>query len=160
MEDLAMVPQVAVVVIAVVAMGLLVLAIWKWLAGQRYRAFQNARQQFYRRREWLEAEFLKLASRSGLPRGLAWVNCDFENQVQFAKDRASGQLRALVAVTISFAAVEGGGMEQVEAVGDLRAATALFYFDGKTWRTTGRALFNLNPAEAIHHYRHELETVD
>ena len=80
--------------------------------------------------------------------------------MQFAKDRATGQLRALVAVTISFEAIEGGGMEDVEAVGNLRAATAVFFFDGTKWKTNGRALFNLNPAEAIEHYRHELETVD
>ncbi len=116
--------------------------------------------QFQLRREWLEAEFLKLASRSGMPRGLAWVNCDFDDEVQFAKDRASGKLRALVAVTISFEAVEGGGMEDVEAVTNLRAATAVFFFDGRKWTTNGRALFNLNPSEAMRHYRHELETVD
>ncbi len=51
-------------------------------------------------------------------------------------------------------------MEDVEAVGNLRAATAVFFYDGKKWTTSGRALFNLNPSEAIRHYRHELETVD
>jgi hypothetical protein len=155
-----MVRPVTVCVIVVVALFFLGMILWRRLSGQRRRNLQNARQLFYRRREWLEAEFLKLASQSGRPRGLAWTNCDFENGVQFAKDRASGQLRALVAVTIGFAAIEGGGMEDVEAVGDLRAATAVFHFDGQNWRTTGRALFNLNPSQAIHHYRHELETVD
>jgi hypothetical protein len=155
-----MVRLVTVCVIVVVALFFVGMILWRRLSGQRRRNLQNARQLFYRRREWLEAEFLKLASQSGRPRGLAWTNCDFENGVQFAKDRASGQLRALVAVTIGFAAIEGGGMEDVEAVGDLRAATAVFHFDGQNWRTTGRALFNLNPSQAIHHYRHELETVD
>lgn len=126
----------------------------------RERRMQQARSDFFLRREWLEAEFQKLAGRRGIPRGLEWVDCDFDNEVQFARDRTSGQLRALVAVTIRFEAIEGGGMEDIEAVGNLRAATAIFFFDGKKWTTSGRALFNLNPAEAIKHYRHELETVD
>ena len=126
----------------------------------RERAMNRARATFFLRREWLEAEFLKLAGLRGIPRGLRWVDCDFDDDVQFARDRTSGQLRALVAATIRFEAIEGGGMEDVEAVGNLRAATAIFFFDGKKWTTSGRALFNLNPAEAIKHYRHELETVD
>ena len=82
----------------------------------------SARRQFSFRREWLEAHFLTLAARSGRPRGLAWEDCEFDNGVSFARDRVSGELRALIGVTISFSAIEGGGMEDVEAVGDLRAA--------------------------------------
>ena len=126
----------------------------------RENALTKARNLFYLRREWLEAEFVKLAGLRGIPRGLRWVDCEFENDVQFARDRNSGQLRALVATTIRFEAIEGGGMEDVEAVGNLRAATAIFFFEGKKWSTSGRAHFNLNPVEAIQHYRHELETVD
>ncbi len=149
---------IAIIVLAVIsAVAFAKVRIGQLLRGQAQRL---ARETFSWRREWLEAEFLKLAGQRGIPRGLAWVDCDFENDVQFAKDRATGQLRALAAVTIRFEAIEGGGMEDVEAVGLLRAATAIFFYDGKKWTTSGRALFNLNPSEAIRHYRHELETVD
>ncbi len=121
---------------------------------------QRARQTFAHRREWLEARFVTLASQSGKPRGLAWVGCDFQNEVRFARDRETGLLRAFVGVTISFEAIEGGGMEDVEAVGNLRAATAVFQFDGQDWRTDGRALFNLSPEQAIQRYQHEVETVE
>ena len=57
-------------------------------------------------------------------------------------------------------AIEGGGMEDVEAVGNLRAATVVFRLDGPEWRADGRALFNLNPAEAIAHFHRELETIE
>lgn len=129
-------------------------------ASFRSRNLQTARKEFFLRREWLEAHFLKLAGVRGIPRGLRWVDCDFNNDVQFARDRTSGQLRALVAATIRFEAIEGGDMEGVEAVANLRAATAVFYLEGGKWTTNGRALFNLNPTEAIQHYRHELEMVD
>ena len=149
---------IAVAIVLVVALSAVVGI--RLLVASRANALRRARETFSLRREWLEAEFVKLAAERGIPRGLAWVDCDFENDVQFARDRTSGQLRALVAVTIRFEAVEGGGMEDVEAVDNLRAATAVFFFNGGKWTTSGRALFNLNPAEAIKHYRHELETVD
>jgi hypothetical protein len=119
-----------------------------------------ARQLFQRRREWLEAHFVQLASQSGRPRGLTWIDCDFEDAVAFARDRQSGNLRALVSVAIRFEAVAGGPMEDNPNVGNVRAATAVFRFDGQQWQTDGRALFNLNPAEAIEHFRHELEAVN
>jgi hypothetical protein len=105
---------------------------------------EHARKQFHLRREWLEAHFLTLASQSGSPRGLQWVDCDFDDAVSFARDRNTGRLRALVGVTISFEAVVGGGMEDNPNVSNLRAATAIFYLDGESWSTTGRAIFNLN----------------
>ena len=125
----------------------------------REKSLADARKIFFLRREWLEAEFLKLASLRGIPRGLRWAEVDFDDTVRFARDRNTRQPRALVAVTIRFEAIEGGDMEDVEAVGNLRAATAIFHYDSRKWSTNGRALFNLNPAEAIEHYRHELELV-
>ena len=64
-----------------------------------------------------------------------------------------------MAVTISFEAIPGGPMEDVEAVSNLRAATAVFRLAGNRWQTEGRAVFNLNPTEAIAYYRDELEIV-
>ncbi len=120
----------------------------------------RARREFHLRREQLEAHFVRRASNSGKPRGLRWVDCDFDDDVTYARDRHSGRLSAFVATTISFEAVEGGGMEDVEAVSNLRAATAVFSFDEKTrWTTDGRAIFNLNPAEAIQYYQANLELV-
>lgn len=140
--------------------SVLIAYFWVW-PRRRAKAEQarliSARRQFAFRREWLEAQFLTLAGKSGRPRGLEWADCEFDDGVAFARDRVSGELRALVGVTISFQAIEGGGMEDVEAVGDLRAATAVFRFDGKQWTTDGRAVFNLNPAETIRWYQHELE---
>lgn len=128
-------------------------------AAQRTRRNRliDARKSFPFRREWLEAEFLTRASRTGKPRGLAWADCDFHDAVSFARDRASGNLRALVAITVRFEAMVGGEMEHVEAVSNLRSATAVFLYERGAWRTDGRAVFNLNPEETIQHFAHELE---
>ena len=131
-----------------------------WVTRRRERQMIRAREDFLRRREWLEAQFLTAASARGLPRGLNWANCDFANPVAFARDRKNGELTALVAVTIWFTATEGGEMEDVEAVADAKSATAVFRHDGHQWTTEGRAVFNLNPKETIKFYQGELETVD
>jgi hypothetical protein len=145
--------------VAIVAVA--VYLVWRpYRTVRREKALSRARREFHLRREQLEAKFLQRAGESGKPRGLRWVDCEFDNDVTYARDRRSGQLSAFVAVTISFEAVEGGGMEEVEAVGNLRAATAVFSFEEKRqWYTEGRAIFNLNPAEAIQYYQANLELV-
>ena len=77
----------------------------------------------------------------------------------YARHRQSGELSAFVGVTIGFEAIEGGGMEDVEAVGNLRAATAVFRVERGDWATDGRALFNLTPTEAVNYYQDNLELV-
>ena len=128
-------------------------------AKRRQRELLRARKDFRHKREHLEAKFMQLASQSGKPRGLEWVRCDFEDDVIYARNRDSGEISAFVGVTIGFEATEGGGMEEVEAVGNLRAATAVFRIEHGTWRTDGRALFNLNPSEAVAFYQENLELV-
>lgn len=142
--------------------GLVVAAALLWkpiLTAWREKQLAAARQSFHRRREWLEARFLELAGRSGRPRGLRWVDCEFADGVVYARDRKTGQLAAFVAVTIAFEAIEGGGMEEVEAVGNLRAGTAVFRLARDGWYTEGRAVFNLNPTEAIDYYGKQIELV-
>jgi len=131
-----------------------------WHRRRQRQRLQQARRSFHRRREWLEARFLTLAEQSGKPRGLRWVECDFDDRVAFARDRDTRRLRALVAVTIKFEAIEGGGMEDVEAVDNHKAATVVFRLDGPEWEADGRAYFNLSPEQTIDHYQHELEVVE
>ena len=75
------------------------------------------------------------------------------------RDRRTGQLAALVGVTIRFEAVPGGDMEGLPAVGNLRNASAVFFFQGGQWHSVGKAIFNLNPAEAIDHFKNQYERV-
>jgi hypothetical protein len=150
---------VAAACVLLVGGGLLL--VWRPArAALRASELATARGEFHRQRERLEARFVQIAGASGKPRGLSWSNCEFDDAVTYARDRRTGQLSAFVAVTISFEAVEGGGMEHVEAVSNLRAATAVFHYVRGVWQTEGRAVFNLNPAEAIDHFRGQLERLD
>ena len=126
---------------------------------RRVASIDAARKVFSERREWLEADFWKMGANSGKPRGLEWENCDFDSDVQFARDRSNGDLTAFVGVSIKFRAIEGGGMEDVPAVANQKAATAVFRFDGEKWEATGKTVFNLNPTQAIEYYQNELESV-
>lgn len=136
-------------------------ASWLYLRKRPRRStVERARKLFHLRREWLEARFFAQAAQSGKPRGLEWVDVEFDDDVSFARDRHTGQLRALVAVTIKFRAIEGGGMEDNPNVQNLKAASAVFYFDDDEWTSNGRLAMNLNPAEAIMHWHQELEAVE
>ncbi len=126
----------------------------------RRARLRRAKDLLHRRREWLEAEFVSRASASGKPRRMVWEDCEFDDPVSLARDRHSGQLHALVGVTITFLPVDEQGLEELDAQPAHRAATAVFRFNGTEWTTDGRAIFNLNPAETIQRYGHELELVE
>ena len=120
---------------------------------------ERARELFRMQRERLEAQFLKAAAASGKPRGLRWLDCDWESPVEFVRDKHTGQIAALVGVTIKFEAIEGSDMEGLPAVDNLRNASAVFYFQRGHWHTVGRALFNMNPDEAVAHFKNQYERV-
>ncbi len=123
------------------------------------RRMERALREFVRDRAKLESLFFEKAAATGKPRGLAWKSCAFHSGVLMARDRANGEVIGLVGVTIGFEAIEGGGMEDVEAVGNFRAATAVFSWNGREWTTAGRAIFNLEPREVIDRYRENLDPV-
>jgi hypothetical protein len=137
-------------------------AYWLWPRRKTTPPAQveRAKKLFHLRREMLEAKFLKLASESGKPRGLHWCDCDFADHVILARERSGRGLKAFVSVTIQFEAIEGGGMEHNPNVANLRAATAVFHFDGQDWTTTGHAVFNLDPVQTVQRFEHELELVE
>ncbi|HEY7423111.1 MAG TPA: hypothetical protein VH682_02605 [Gemmataceae bacterium] len=134
---------------------------WSWMAFWRLfhrgPSVELARRLFQQQRERLELLFFQMVSASGKPRGLRWKTIDWESGVEFARERASGRLAALVGVTIQFEAVAGSDMEGLPAVGNLRNASAVFFFHGGRWHTLGKTVFNLNPDEALAHFRNQYE---
>ena len=63
-------------------------------------------------------------------------------------------------VTVAFEVIEGGDMEGVEAVGNLRNASAVFFYQDGKWQTGGRVLFNLNPDEVVERFSMGYERID
>jgi hypothetical protein len=131
---------------------------WKWLRGfGREVSAARARELFRLQRERLEAHFLTAAAATGKPRGLRWLDCEWADDVTFVRDRHTGHIAALVGVTIQFEAIPGSDMEGVEAVGNLRNASAVFFFQKGHWHTVGKAVFNMNPDEAVRHFQNQYE---
>ena len=107
----------------------------------------------------LRDAFFRAASDSGKPRGLRWKALEWGDSLEVVREKDIGRLAALAGVTISFEAIEGGDMEGVEAVGNLRVASALFFFHAGAWHTTGKALFNLEPADVLARFASQYERV-
>lgn len=113
------------------------------------RETARASAEFKLQREGLEAKFFELASRSGKPRGLRWVRCDWQPAWTLAREARTGLLTAFVSIELHFEAIEGSDMEDVAAVGTVRDACAVFHYQQGQWGTGGKALFNMNASDAI-----------
>jgi len=142
--------------------ALLAACAWKWLPRRHpmpASRLAEVRRDFHRQRERLEAKFVQLGSypmKRDTPR---WNDCDFEDDVAFARNRSTGELTALVGVTLAMEDLDDRSTKNGEAVGNLRAATAVFRFHRGHWETEGRAIFNLTPVEAIRFYHRDLEMI-
>jgi hypothetical protein len=122
-------------------------------------ALRPLMEQFLQLQSGLAEEFVRAAAATGKPRGLRWTRCDLAGEPLFAIDPERRELVALVGATIAFEAIEGGGMEDVEAVGNLRSATAVFVYRDGRWTTDGRVVFNLEPREAMERFGSSLVAV-
>ena len=135
-----------------------VLLAWRPLRHlERQVQLERARESFRLQRNGLQAKFLQAAQASGKPRGLTWKDCQFEPGALFVRDKQTGEIAALIGVTIAFEAVAGGDLEDNPNVDNLRNASAVFFFHKGHWNTVGRAVFNMNPPEAIEHFKNQYE---
>jgi hypothetical protein len=144
-------------------LALVGLAFFFWRVGRSGNprvVLKPARELFQKERQELERLFFQASAASGKPRGLRWKECQWSELIEWVREKRTGQLLALVGVTISFEAIEGGDMEGVEAVGNLRTASAVFFFQDGRWQTGGRVIFNLNPDEAVRHFQSGYERVE
>ena len=146
------------IVAAVAAAVVLAALCWRPLRRfGRQVQLERAREAFRLQRERLEAKFVQAAAGSGKPRGLLWKDCQFDGPAAFVRDRQTGDIAALVGVTIQFEAIPGSDMEGLAAVGNLRNASAVFFLHRGQWQTVGKAVFNMNPDEAIEHFKNQYE---
>src|SRR5262245_54245699 len=140
-------------VIGLIMLGLL--GLFWWIGRRQAISTQDARRQFDRHRPQLQQQFFEAAASSGKPRGLRWKGCEWNAAVEMAREQDTGELLAFAGLLIQFEAIPGSDMEGLPAVGNLRNASAVFFFHRGRWQTTGKTIFNLNPDEAIAHFGYE-----
>ncbi|MGL6097565.1 MAG: hypothetical protein ACRC7O_17425 [Fimbriiglobus sp.] len=95
----------------------------------------------------LAADFLRVARTTGRPRGLWWMAAEPAGEPLFARD-SERRILAFLPVIVTFEPESGSEMEDVPQARGPRPVTAVFAFDGRAWRPTGKGVFNLSPAEA------------
>lgn len=149
--------HVGTVILVGLVLALVAGVLWRrWRAAQQEAIRQLAQLEFVEQQPALATTLLEAAAKTGKPRGLSWEKCKLGDDHVFAVDRTTGDLYALVEATISFAAIPGGGMEDVEAVGNLRYATAVFVHRDGNWSSDGQVVFNLEPAQALERFAESL----
>jgi len=126
---------------------------WREIQAERIR------ESFQLQHERLEAMFQEQALKNTSPRGLRWVSCPFTSDAVFTRMRTCRSLAALVGVTVTFEAIEGGDMEGLPAVPVPRSGSAVMFFRRGEWSTAGRVIFNLSPAEAVRLLPGEFEPI-
>jgi hypothetical protein len=107
--------------------------------------------QFQRFEKDLQRDFFELAAQSGKPRGLRWLSCDWLQELLIVVEQDSHLMSAFSSVNLGFEAIEGGDMEEVEAVSTIRDGSAVFHFQNDSWGSAGRVVFNMNPTLAAEH---------
>ncbi len=122
----------------------------------RHHRLIEIRRQFHWHRERLEVKFLQLASRGTVAPGAHWMDCEFEDEVAYVRNRKTGQLCALVGIIL----VKSNMLDISQPPSRCRVGTAIFCFVRNRWDTDGRPVLNLSPSETIRFYQDALEVVD
>lgn len=149
-----------VVAIATAIIAALLYAVWQSEPVQRRLIAWRCgklRELFGSERLALREQFMAAAAGSGKPRGLHWRTPDWTDEAVLARDRVNRLYVMLVPLALRFEAIEGGDMEDVEAVQFPKTATALFFFAAGRWHTHGKAAFNLDPAGVLERFAAQYE---
>lgn len=116
-----------------------------WL--RRWFARPDPAAAFAENRSALLEAFLNAARATGKPRGLTWAAVEPAGEPTFV--RAAGRTLALWPVTVQFEVLPGSALEDVPHATVPRPVVAMFVFDGRAWRTDGKAVFNLSVDDVI-----------
>lgn len=131
---------------------------WLFRMGREVQA-ERARELFRLQRERLPEVFLKAAASTGKPRGLRWIGCTFEGDFILLREKATRRLALLIPAILQFEPLADGDMIDVPAATQPRPATVVFHFRQGEWCSDGRALFNVQPEQALTLFAKEYDAV-
>ncbi len=116
--------------------------------GSSGQSSQQVLRSFQRQQQELQKQFFAQAAATGKPRGLRWKSCEWLTTFALVEDTTQNLFTMFCGVNVSFEAIEGGDMEDVEAVSMIRDGSAMFHLRNGRWGSGGRILFNMNPSTA------------
>lgn len=116
--------------------------------GSAEGTHQRVLLSFRRQQQELQKQFFAQAAATGRPRGLRWKNCEWLTTFALVEDTTQNLFTMFCGVNVYFEAIEGGDMEDVEAVSTIREGSAMFHSQNGHWGSGGRILFNMNPSTA------------
>ncbi|MEZ6139282.1 MAG: hypothetical protein R3B84_01810 [Zavarzinella sp.] len=102
-----------------------------------------AAESFRLQQELLQEMFIAESRKSGKPKGLQWVSCQFDSAPAFIQDKQHQRLIVLVEMLIQFEPIPGSDMEDNPAAREPRLGTAVFFVQKKSWSTEGKIFLNL-----------------
>lgn len=117
--------------------------------------FEKARALFHRERERLEARLVKQITVPVVTGEMEWLDCEFDDQVTFLRDRQSGAFVALVAIIL-------GPQTPWVVVSDEESrghGVAIFRFHKNHWVADPKVHMNLTPDEVVQEFGGRMELV-
>jgi len=117
--------------------------------------FEKARMLFHRERERLEARLIKQIAVPVVTGEMEWLDCDFEDEVTFLRDRRSGEYVAVVMITLGPETSWAIDSEQ-ESRG---RGVAVFRFGKNRWISDPKVYMNLTPEEMVRAFSDRMELV-
>lgn len=149
-------PDALLIILIPLATTVVILVVWRVLARVRYHVlFQQARRQFHRQRERLEAKLVRQIAVPVVAGEVEWADCEFDDEVLFLRERRGGRLAAVVLVTLG---TESAWLPPTEPE-SRRCGVAVFRFDKHGWTADPKVYMNLTPEDVVREFSGTMEVL-
>ncbi|MBC7351380.1 MAG: hypothetical protein H5U08_03395 [Thermogutta sp.] len=137
------------------AVAAILAALWRPLRRLQARAvFEKARRQFHRQRESLEARLVRQIAVPVVAGELEWVDCEFDDEVLYLRERGGHRLAAVVLVTLGTDSDWLPASEESQ-----RCGVAIFRFDKDHWTVDPKVYMNLTPEDVVRQFSGTMEVL-
>ncbi|MGB9688917.1 hypothetical protein [Thermogutta sp.] len=135
------------------AVAVIIAALWRPLRRLQGRTvFERARREFHRQRESLEAKLVRQIAVPVVAGELEWVDCEFDDEVLYLRERGGQRFAAVVLVTL------GTESEWLPATEESqRCGVAIFRFDKDHWTVDPKVYMNLTPEDVVRQFSGTME---
>lgn len=118
-------------------------------------AFEQARKQFHKQRERLEAKLVRQIAVPAVAGELEWMDCEFDDEILFLREKKGRGLAAVVAVTL------GTESEWLTPASEepYRCGVAIFRFQNEKWDVDPKIYMNLGLDDVVRELSRTMEVL-